>query len=118
MLPVASDHKAVVLDVAISANAKRRGFRVFQKFGTCLNSPVISILGCLILTPRPRSSILQMCFLRYVPKRTPALVNEFGTGLVPLDGFAESVGAVARRHGSYARFSFPRPSGGSSELEA
>ena len=39
MLPVASDHKAVVLNVAISANAKRMAFRGSQKFWYLPPSP-------------------------------------------------------------------------------
>ena len=68
MLPVASDHKVVVLDVAISANVKRSGFRGSQKLGIFPNSPAcFLILICLILIPLPRSSTLRMYSLRSVP---------------------------------------------------
>ena len=118
MLPVASDHKAVVLDVAISANAKRRGFRGSQKFGYLPKLPRLLPDPDLFDIDTPTGVIYSSDVLSKIcAVETPPLVNGFGTGFVPLDGFAESVGAVARRHGSYARFAFPRPSGGSSELE-
>ena len=117
LLPVASDHKAVILDVAISANAKGRGFRGSQKFWYLPKLPRLLPDPDLFDTETPTEVIYCSDVLSKIcAVETPPLVNEFGTGLVPLDGFAESVGAVARRHGSYARFAFPRQSG-SSDLE-
>ena len=117
MLPIASDHKAVVLDVGLSAQAKKKSFRGSQKFWYLPKIPR-HLNPELFDTNTPTEVIYSSDVLsRVCAVETPPLLNEFGAGLIPLDGFAESVGAAARRHGSYARFSFPRPLGGSSELE-
>ena len=114
MLPVTSDRKAVVIDVAISANVKRRGSEALRNYGIFPNSPGCFLtLICSTLIPHTEVIYSSDVLSKICAVETPPLVNEFGTGLVPLDGFAESVGAVARRHGSYARFAFPRQLGSS-----